>query len=240
MTGPDHPSRETPGGVEPDAGVPVGPRGGNGARSAEDRMLIWAAVVVLAFGLAVTAYAVRRHFKKEAAVNRERWLADFELTDRSGEKVTRDVLGRRFLVVNFVFTSCSLSCLQVNRHLARIQDRVADQDDVRLVSITVDPRTDTPPLLAGFANQFGARTNRWYFLTGDPDAVDALLTTSFLDRGEVPVPEAGGMPGGYLGTELIAIVDLEGRVRKFIDGLRASSVDRVLETLEALRQEKRR
>ncbi len=202
--------------------------------------MVWAAALVLAFGVGVTALAIHRHVKKEAVANRERWLADFELTDRTGRTVTRDVLGRRMLVVNFVFTSCSLSCLQVNHHLAKIQERVDGVDDVRLVSITVDPRTDTPALLAGFADRFGARTNRWYFLTGDPDAVDTLIATSFLDRGESALPDGAGIPGGYLGTELIAVVDRKGRVRKFFDGMRASSVDKVMQTLEELRKEETR
>src|SRR5436305_611486 len=38
--------------------------------------------------------------------------------------------------------------------------------DVRFVSVTVDPSTDTPERLQTYADQFGADPNRWWFLTG--------------------------------------------------------------------------
>ena len=223
----------TTNGGEPGAGAAETTKPGDGG--AEARMLVWAGVLVIAFGLAVAGYAILRHQRREASANRVRWLADFELVDRTGRTVTRDDLGKRLLVVNFVFTSCSLSCLQVNRHLSQIQQRTAESDDVRLVSLTVDPRTDTPELLAKFARQFGATTNRWYFLTGEPSAVDGLIAGSFLDRGEA-LPEVAGMPGGYLGTELIAVVDKSGRVRRFFNGMQSSCVPKVVEYLEELRR----
>ncbi len=203
------------------------------------RMLTWAFVLVLVIGVAATAYAIQRHRAKEAAASRERWLADFQLVDRTGRAVARADLAGRDLVVNFVFSSCSISCLQVNRHLAEVQRLLAEQhlDDVRIVSLTVDPRTDTPPVLAEFAQRFGADTNRWLFLTGDTEAVDTLITASFLDRGEPAYGDS--MPGGYVGTGNIAIVDRSGRVRKFVDGLSGTAPKRVMEELARLRTEVR-
>ena len=49
-----------------------------------------------------------------------RELIDFTLTDRTGLTVTRADLDGKFLVVNFVFTGCSISCLQVNYRMAEI------------------------------------------------------------------------------------------------------------------------
>src|SRR5882757_7302788 len=96
-----------------------------------------------------------------------RTLTGFSLTDRTGRTVTQVELAGKFLVVNFVFTGCSITCLDVNRRMAEIQVLTAKQPDVKLVSLTVDPRTDTPAVLAAFGNRFGADTNRWLLLTGD-------------------------------------------------------------------------
>ena len=43
-----------------------------------------------------------------------RQLVDFALTDRTGRTVTRSELDGKFLVVDFLFTSCSLTCPVVN------------------------------------------------------------------------------------------------------------------------------
>lgn len=208
------------------------------AESGRDvQVLTWTFVMVLVIGVATTAFAIHRQRQKQAAESRQRHLAPFSLVDRTGRPVTRADLAGHDLVVNFVFSSCSLTCLQVNRHLAEVQRLLAErgEDHVRIVSLTVDPRTDTPPVLSDFARQFGADTNRWLFLTGEPAAVDSLIATSFLERGEENLP--GAMPGGFIGTERIAIVDHDGRVRKFLDGLSSSAPKRVLEELENLHRE---
>ncbi len=202
---------------------------------ADVRVLTWAFVMVLVFGVGVTAWAIHRHQTREQAAQRVRWLADFRLIERSGRTVTRSDLAPYDLVVNFVHSSCSVSCLQVNRNLAEVQRLLAERGrtDVRLVSLTVDPRTDTPPVLAEFALRFGADPERWLFLTGETEAVDGLVASSFLDRGDAPYGDT--LPGGFAGTDRIAIVDRQGKVREFIPGVDASAPQRVLEALEKLR-----
>lgn len=107
-------------------------------------------------------------------------LPDFTLVDCTGRTVSRSDLTGHYLVVNFVFTSCSMNCLAVNQRMAEIQTLVADFPDVRLVSFTVDPRTDTPEVLAAFAKRFEGNTSRWLFLTGDKPALYELLETGFI------------------------------------------------------------
>lgn len=167
------------------------------------------------------------------APDRPRALLDFQLTDSSGRVVSNRDLAGKFCVVNFVFTSCSVSCLQVSRHMAQIQRLLADDDDVRLVSLSVDPRTDTPPVLARFAARLEADTNRWWFLTGDKDVLYPLIEASFLPR-----DASGGyqpMPGGFLHADRIALVDRQGRVRAYFEGMRPGTPAAVLAALSRLR-----
>ena len=167
------------------------------------------------------------------APQQERRLADFRLTDRTGREVTRADVAGKFLVVNFVFTSCSISCLLVNQQMADIQRLAAGQNDVQLLSLTVDPRTDTPPVLAQFAARFGADTNRWFFLTGDKPQLYGLIETSFLTR--EPLSQNLPMPGGFVGTERIALMDRTGRVRRYFDGMKLSTPAALMKLLGELR-----
>jgi len=64
--------------------------------------------------------------------------------------------------------------------MAEIQQLTATNADVRLVSLTVDPRSDTPPVLAKWGARFGADTNRWCFLTGSKTVLHGLIAKSFL------------------------------------------------------------
>ncbi len=166
-----------------------------------------------------------------------RQLIDFTLTDRTGRTMTRADLTDKFLVVNFVFTGCSLSCLAVNHRMAEVQQAVAAQDDVLLVSLTVDPDSDTPERLAKFAAQFGAQTNRWLFLTGEKRVLHPLLEESFLVQRDERL--LGFVPGGFSHTDRIAVMDDRGRLRGLINGLKTTAPREIIELLSKLRAESR-
>ena len=161
-----------------------------------------------------------------------RHLTDFTLIDRTGRIVTRADLTNQWLIVNCVFTTCSLSCRAVSDRMAELQGLVAAQPDVRLVSLTVDPRTDTPPVLARFAERYRADTNRWLFLTGEKAGLYYLLRTSFL----TPANElAGIVPGGFTDTDRIFLVDARGEVCEVFDGLKPGTPQEVVSAIARLR-----
>lgn len=167
--------------------------------------------------------------------DKPRQLIDFSLTDSTGRTVTREELDGKILVVSFLFTSCSLTCPEVSRHMAEIQRLTADAPDVRLLSLTVDPRSDTPLALAKWGARYGADTNRWLLLTGDKSVEHALIGESFLNT-DTNDP-FNSMPGDFTGTENIAVVDKHGRTRVFFDGLRDDTSAAVVKEIARLRNE---
>ena len=134
--------------------------------------------------------------------------------------MTREELRGKFLVVNFVHTGCSISCAMVNRRMAEVQQLVAGQEDVQLLSFTVDPGTDTPAVLSKFADQFGADPKRWLFLTGSKTALYHVIE----------------MPGGFRKADQIALVDREGIVRGYFPGMKLGTPADIARAVEELRR----
>jgi len=178
--------------------------------------------------------ARRRTASTHGASGTPRELADFTLLERSGRPVTREDLRGRFVIVSFLFTSCSLSCRAVNDRMAELQRALAGAEDVRLVSLTVDPRTDTPATLAHFAARYHADADRWWFLTGEKAELYRLIEASFLTRSRELETL---IPGGFTNLDHLFLVDRTGRVRQAFGGLRADAVRQILAALERLRQE---
>jgi len=162
-----------------------------------------------------------------------RELVNFSLTDQNGHTVTRADLNGKFLVVSFLFTSCSLTCPIVSSQMAEIQKLTTNQPDVQLMSLTVDPDDDTVPVLAKYGQRFGADTNRWLFLTGYNAEVHNLIATSFLS------PDTNDafayMPGNFANIERIALVDPQGRVRDYFDGLGNGAPEAVVKEILQLK-----
>jgi protein SCO1/2 len=67
----------------------------------------------------------------------------------------------------------------MSSQMRRVQLSTAATPDVSLVSFTVDPLHDTPPVLAAYAKHFTADPARWHFLTGEPRRLSDLGLTAF-------------------------------------------------------------
>jgi protein SCO1/2 len=108
----------------------------------------------------------------------EKYFTDVELLNQDGQKVRfySDVLKGKTVVVNAFFTTCTSVCPPMNRSMEKIQEALGDRvgKDVFLVSITVDPATDTPERLKEYASKFHAGKG-WTFLTGKKENLDWAL-----------------------------------------------------------------
>jgi protein SCO1/2 len=196
-------------------------------RPREEVVFLWGALMVLvAGGLGFGAFFARRYADTPVPERVARQLVSFRLSDTAGRSVTQEDFRGKTLVVNFVFSSCSLSCLQVNRRMAEIQKQVRDFRDVRLVSLTIDPRTDTPAVLDQFARRFTTDTESWRFLTSDARELNPLIEQSFLGRAN-----SLEMPGGWDHTDKIFLVDPQGAVRASYNGLYSGVVTQVVSAL---------
>ena len=108
----------------------------------------------------------------------EKYFSDVELINQDGEKVRfySDVLKNKVVVINTFFTTCTSICPPLNRNFQKIQDAFGERvgKDVFLVSISVDPATDTPTRLKEYGRRFHARPG-WMFLTGKKENLDWAL-----------------------------------------------------------------
>jgi protein SCO1 len=207
----------------------------------KEELLFQALALVLAaiigFGCWFAASALSRRDELRGVLpDQPRQLTDFSLTDRTGRTVTRSDLDGKVLAVSFLFTGCASICPAVSERMAQIQQLTTNEPDVRLVSLTVDPRTDTPSVLAKWGAHYGADTNRWLLLTGAKPVLQDLIGTSFLSTNSTDPFSA--MPCNFTGTERIAVVDKHGHVRIYYNGMRTETPAVVTAEIEKLREEK--
>lgn len=104
-------------------------------------------------------------------------IPDVTLRDRRDEPVAlRPLLnGDEPIVLQFIFTSCETVCPTLTAMTAMAQEDLRAQDeDTRIVSISIDPNHDTPERMAAYAERFGAQGD-WRFLTGSWEDISAVL-----------------------------------------------------------------
>ena len=105
-------------------------------------------------------------------------IPDVVLLDQDGRKVRfyTDLIKGKVVIINFVFTSCTIVCPPLGANFARIQTALGERlgKDVHLISITRDPEMDTPAKLRTWGAKFGARPG-WTLVTGEKAQIDVVL-----------------------------------------------------------------
>jgi len=84
-----------------------------------------------------------------------------------------ELIANRLVAINFIFTSCPTVCPVMGASFGKVQKLLGDRD-VTLISVSVDPETDTPARLVEWRKRFGAE-KRWTLVTGTPNDIDSLL-----------------------------------------------------------------
>ncbi len=153
-------------------------------------------------------------------------LSEFTFTERSGQQVSLKGLEGKVWVASFFFANCPGFCTQMNQVIAGLQRELHDQD-VTFVSISVDPRNDTPERLAEYAKLFNADPKRWLFLTGPFEDTHELGDKIF----RVTV-----VPKDH--TDRLILVDRAGKVRGWYSARDSVQVNKFKEELKRVLAEK--
>ena len=139
----------------------------------------WPARVLALITLFATAQAL-------ATAGSSRWGSEYfpnvELTNQDGQKLRfyDDVIKDKIVAINFIFTSCRSAkmCPASTACMKQLGDELAKDPklkEVRLVTITFDPETDTPGQLRAYADGYGIDHARHRFLTGDAGQIKDLM-----------------------------------------------------------------
>jgi protein SCO1/2 len=113
-------------------------------------------------------------------------IGDIALVDHEGRATTlsRVLDTTKPVLVNFIFTSCTTICPVMSSGFAQLQANLGDaRDSVQLVSISIDPETDTVDTLRGYAMKYHAGPS-WRLLTGSRASVEAAQRAFGAFRGD--------------------------------------------------------
>lgn len=157
-------------------------------------------------------------------------VPEFTLTDQTGAKFdSASGLRGKVWVANFVYTTCPGPCPRMSSQMHAVQTALAGMDGFRLVSFTVDPANDTPPVLAAYATRFSAKPGTWYFLTGAESDLHHLSRNVFM---------LGDINGSLEHSTRFVLVDRASRIRGFYLTSEPDAITRLIADAKTLLRER--
>jgi protein SCO1/2 len=143
-------------------------------------------------------------------------VPDFSFTNQYSQNISKFDLNDKVMLFNFFFTSCPSICPKMTEQMARVQKTFIRDDQVVLVSVSIDPARDTVQQLKEYAAEYAAIPGKWHFLTGDKDAIYdfAGLGLKLLAQSE------GGDAShdGFVHSDRVVLVDPDWNIRGFYNG----------------------
>ncbi|MEL3970897.1 SCO family protein [Rossellomorea oryzaecorticis] len=144
------------------------------------RVMYWL-VMVMAF-FTVLAGCGKENVEESFPMSVE--IGDLEAVDQNGERIMLSSLNKdKIMLADFIFTNCETVCLPMTANMAELQreiEKAGLQDDVQLISISIDPEHDTPQTMTEYSKRHSADYSNWTFLTGyTREEIETFANVSF-------------------------------------------------------------
>jgi len=156
-------------------------------------------------------------------------VPSFELVAQDGQTFHSNALAGKIWVADFIFTNCTGPWPRITSQMRQVQDAILKMPDVKLVSFTVDPARDTPPVLADYAKVHGALAAHWYFLTGSQATLNKLDREAF---------KLGNVDGSLEHSTRFALVDRRSHIRRYYDTSESDAISKLIADIYELARER--
>lgn len=161
-------------------------------------------------------------------------IPPYAFLDQEGGEITEKFVEGKIHVVDFFFTSCPDICPKMNQQMLKVHDKFLDDEGVFILSHTLDPKRDTVEVLHDFAKGLGINNNKWKMLVSpDPDYVFEVCKSYMIAAG----PDESIL-GGIFHSGKFVLIDTKGRVRGFYEGTDEEEVDKLIDDILMLKNEK--
>src|SRR4030095_10442828 len=101
---------------------------------------------------------------------------ELALVNQSGQPLTLMELRGKWVLLPFTYSTCAEVCPLITAAMVTLQQRLtaAERQQVFFLSVTAQPEVDTPAVPQAHAQRLGVDLVSWAFVTGHPQAVQAV------------------------------------------------------------------
>lgn len=156
-------------------------------------------------------------------------VPDFQFINQDNQPVNNATFANKAYVVDFFFISCPTICPKVKKQMLRLYDRFEHEDQLKLLSHSIDTKYDTVERLKKYSGNMEVKTDKWHFVTGVKEEIYDIADDYFSVAIENP-----DAPGGFDHSGRLILVDKNRHVRAFCDGTDQEDVNEFMEEVEIL------
>ena len=156
----------------------------------------------------------------------------FSFLKQDSTMVSEQQTQGKVYVAEYFFTSCRGICPKMNKNMKAIYERFKSDSNFLVISHTVNPETDSLPVMRHYADSMGANSKNWWFVTGSKEALYKAARESYML--DDPKNNSKNIDEQFLHTQFFTLVDRIGRVRGVYDGIKKDEVEQLIHDISEL------
>jgi len=166
-------------------------------------------------------------------ITKDHTIADFELTNQNGQKITNKNYKDKIYVADFFFTRCQTICINMAYNMGELQNLYKKDIDIMFLSHSVTPVIDSVTVLKEYADRKGVIDGKWNITTGAKTHIYELARKSYF----AVLDEGTGDENDFIHTEQFVLVDKEKRIRGYYDGTEKEDMEKLKKDIVLLKEE---
>ena len=166
-------------------------------------------------------------------VKRFHKIADYELINQNNKIITNKIYDGKIYIADCFFTTGPGIFPIMKDNMIKFQEKVINDDQVRLLSHTVTPEIDSVSVLKKYSMEKGVVDSKWNMVTGDKSQIYNLARKSYLVAEDIESSNFYDM----IHTENFVLVDSKRRIRGFYDGTDSESINKLIDDVYILKKE---
>mgnify|MGYP002870804221 CR=1 FL=1 len=164
-------------------------------------------------------------------------IQEFRFLNQNNRYVDSRELEGKIWIVEYFFATCPSICPIMNAELQRVQDAFKNDDQIKILSFTVNPENDSVSVLKKYAQDHNAIDNKWHFFTGDKKELYQLARQSFFLLKPAETANVGDAGGDFIHTNNFVLIDAKKRIRGYYDGTNPREVNELISDIQILKSE---
>ncbi len=190
-------------------------------------------IVILALGLGCQSGSDRLPILGEMIIEGSdtiyHTIRPFSYYNQDSQIVTNATFENKIYVADLFFTSCPTICPKVMSQMLRLQDAFEEEDRLNFLSMSMDYRKDSVPILKRYADKVGINGDKWHLVQLKKDEIEIVANEYFNVAYEDETVE-----GGFDHSGNLMLVDKKGRIRAYCSGLDEDEVNAFMPKIRQL------
>ena len=160
----------------------------------------------------------------------EHIVPEFSFIDQNGNTVNQQTVEDKIYVVDFFFTSCPSICIDLTNNLKEIQSAFIDNENVLILSHSVDPKVDNIERLQKYASINNINNKKWFLLTGPIEETIRMAQLGYFAIASI----ANHDENSLIHTENIILIDKNRQIRGIYNGTSSLEISYLIDDINKL------